>query len=208
MRGLALAWLPWLIVLVGLGPRQAAAQPAPGEDAAGPSRSWIVLGGATTTVLGDCRDCGDPGNYRHAGSVLAKAGFSLNTRTDLGAEVLWVPSTTVTGERIRTTFLMASVQFRPWRTRGFFLTTGSGIAFVRNWVVDFENEENTSPPFTSSAFGLEVGAGWEWRMRGRLGAQVFGAQHVVALGDLQTGGRTVENVVGNFWSFGAGVVFR
>ena len=207
MRRLALASLPWLVVLLGL-PAPAAAQPAPAAAASGAPRTWIVLGGATTTLLGDCRDCGDPDNYRHTGSVLAHAGFALNTRADLGAEVLWVPSTSVSGERIRTTFVMASVQFRPWRTRGFFLKTGSGVAFVRNWVVNFEDEEDTSPPFTSQGFGLEVGAGWEWRTRSRLGAQVFGAQHVVALGDLQTGGRTLENIVGNFWSFGAAVVFR
>jgi hypothetical protein len=193
-----------LVALLLLASAQAAAQPAGAPF----SRPWIVVGGGSTTLLGDCRDCGEPENYRHAGSVLVHAGFALNARTDFGAEVLWVPSTLVSGERLRTTFLMAAVQFRPWRTRGFFLKAGSGITFVRNWVVNFENEEDTSPPFTSPGFGLDVGAGWVWRTRGRLGAQIFGAQHVVALGDLETSTRVFENVVGNFWSIGAALVIR
>jgi hypothetical protein len=45
-------------------------------------------------------------------------------------------------------------------------------------------------------------------MRGRFGAQVFGSQHVVALGDLETNTGTAENVMGNFWSFGAAIVIR
>jgi hypothetical protein len=38
--------------------------------------------------------------------------------------------------------------------------------------------------------------------------QVFGAQHVAALGDLQSGTTTIENVIGNFWSVGAAIVIR
>ena len=37
---------------------------------------------------------------------------------------------------------------------------------------------------------------------------MLGAQHVAALGDFQTAGGTVENVVGNFWSVGAAIVIR
>ena len=35
-----------------------------------------------------------------------------------------------------------------------------------------------------------------------LGVQLFGAQHVAALGDFRTGGDTAENASANFWSVG------
>jgi hypothetical protein len=41
-----------------------------------------------------------------------------------------------------------------------------------------------------------------------MGVQLFGTQHVATLGDLETSQRRFENVVGNFWSIGAAVVFR
>jgi len=200
-----------VLLLLLLQPALAGAQAAaaPTGDSPQMSRLWIVVGGGATTLLTDCSDCGDPENYRHAGSVLAHAGVSLSPRTDVGVEVLWVPSTAVTGDQVRTTFLMASVQFRPWRTRGFFLKAGSGLAFVRNWVVSFEGEAGgDAPPFTSTAFALGLGAGWEWRTAGRFGVQIFGTQHVATLGDIQVTERTAENVVGNFWSAGAAIVIR
>ena len=78
------------------------------------------------------------------------------------------------------------------------------MAFVRNWVVDTD----TSTSFTSKAFALEIGGGWEWRFGRRFGTQVFGSQHVAALGDLQGSTQRVENVMGNFWSVGGGIVIR
>jgi hypothetical protein len=173
-------------------------------DPPAPKRPWIVIGGGSTTLLGDCTDCAAD-TYLHSGSVLGNAGLSLNKRTDLGAEVMWVPQTLVTGDRIRVTYLMATVQFRPWETRGFFLKAGSGMAFLRNWL-DIFDEQN--PPIRSKAFALGIGAGWEWRTRSRFGAQIFATQHAAALGDLQTSERTAENVMGNFWSLGAAVVIR
>jgi hypothetical protein len=188
------------IVMVWLTPAPSAAQ-APAGPA---SRTWIIAGGGSTTLLGDCTDCAAD-TYIHSGSLIAGAGVSLNSRTDVGAEVLWVPTTLTTGDHVRATFLMASVQFRPWQSKGFFLRAGSGMAFLRNWVNTFEE---TSPPVRSKAFALGLGAGWEWRMRGRMGLQVFGAQHVAALGDLETSAGTTENVMGNFWSVGGAVVIR
>ena len=72
------------------------------------------------------------------------------------------------------------------------------------WVV----ETNTSTSFTSKAFALEIGGGWEWRLSRRFGTQVFGSQHVATLGDLETATTRVENVVGNFWSLGGAIVIR
>ena len=171
-------------------------------------RPWIVVGGGYTSVLGDCPDCVQEPLYNSAGSVLADLGVSLNTRADIGAELMWVPSKTVTGETLRTTYVMAVAQFRFWKDKGFFVKGGGGMAFVRNWVVDLSGGDNTAPPFTSKALSVGIGAGWEWRVSPRFGVQVYGSQHVAALGDLRANNLLVENVVGNFWSLGGAIVFR
>ena len=119
-----------------------------------------------------------------------------------------MPAHLPTGEDLRATYVMAAVQFRPWRTSGFFVKAGIGTAFIRNWVVDFEQTGKEAPPFISTAFGLGLGAGGEWRTRSRFGAQIFGSQHVAALGDLNTGADIADNVIGNFWSAGAAIVIR
>jgi len=167
-----------------------------------------VAGGTATTLRGDCQeDCvaHGTGAYLHTGSVLAIIGVRVNNQMDAGVEVSWVPATAETGSDIRSTFLLAAAQFRPWQSRGFFLKVGMGMAFIRNFVYD---GTGTLPPITDKALGLTYGAGWTFRHTHRMGVQVFGAQHVAALGDFQTGGVTAENVVGNFWSVGAAIVIR
>ena len=192
------------IVALLVMPSHASAQTS--SSSSPDTRPWIVVGGGSTTLIGDCTDCVE-GTYQHTGGLLINAGAALSQRTDVGAEVLWVPAHLPSGEDLRSTFIMAAVQFRPWRTNGFFVKAGAGIALVRNWVVDLE-QTGKAPPFISSAFGLGIGAGWEWRTRSRFGAQIFGSQHVAALGDLNTGTSTVDNVIGNFWSAGAAIVIR
>lgn len=188
--------------------QQAPAQspsPAPAKEGI---RPWIVIGGGYTSVLGDCPDCTQEPRYGSAGSFLANIGVSLNSRADIGGELMWVPSQTVSGETLRTTYVMAVGQFRFWKNKGFFVKGGGGMAFVRNWVVDLSGGTNTAPPFTSKALSVGIGAGWEWRLRPRFGVQVFGSQHVAALGDLQANQTIIENVVGNFWTVGGAIVFR
>ena len=193
------------VVVACLLPSAASAQ-GPAASAPAGRRAWIVAGGGSSTLLGDCDGC-DSGNYLHSGGLLGNVGLSINSRTDVGAELFWTSNTIPSGDHVRVTFLMAAVQFRPWQSRGFFLKAGAGMAFMRNWlaVIEEEGERDTD---TAQALGLGLGAGWEWRTRTRFGFQVFGTQHVAALGDLDTSLRTIENVVGNFWSAGAAIVIR
>ena len=60
----------------------------------------------------------------------------------------------------------------------------------------------------SKALSVVIGAGWVFRPSARVGLQIFGAQHAGALGDLQTSGGEVGDVMGNFWSVGAALVIR
>ena len=192
-----------ILLLLLLSSGVAAAQPATSSSPSSGWQPWIVVGGSSTTLLGDCTDC-PADTYVHDGGVLAIVGTPLTPRTDIGGQLFWVPSSSAAGEPINTTYVMGTFQFRPWGSSGFFLRLSSGMAFVRNWVVDTD----TSTSFTSKAFALEIGGGWEWRFSRRLGTQVFGSQHVAALGDLQGATQRVENVMGNFWSVGGGIVIR
>ena len=197
----------FVIAVICLSPAIARAQApsaVPAAQVSTASKLWLVVGGLSTTFLGDCTDC-EGATYGHTGSVVTNVGWSLNPRTDLGAELLWVASKSTSADRIRVTFVMSALQFRPWQNRGFFLKTGAGMAFVHNWIFTDDGEDSN---FRSKAFALAIGAGWEWTVSRRFGVQVLGTQHVATLGDLQTSTRTMENVVGNFWLAGAAVVIR
>jgi opacity protein-like surface antigen len=194
------------LALLCLAPAEAAAQAAaaPAQTDSATGNLYFRAGFLSTTFLGDCTDC-EGAQYRSTGSLLAAGGWTLNPRTDLGIEILRVFSQETESDRIRVTVLLGSVQFRPWRTRGFFLKAGAGMAFVHNWILQLEGED---PSFRSKAFALDLGVGWEWRLSRHVGVQVLGGQHVAALGDLETSERTVENVMANFWSAGAAIVIR
>lgn len=174
-----------------------ATQPAPEM-----SRLWVVAGGAFATLRGDCQTCEEDTPYRHAGSILGNAGYHVNDRMDVGAEIFWMPVDTASG-RIRTTHLDAVAQFRPWASQGFFLKGGAGMAFVRNWV-----DAIGSGAINSKALSVVIGGGWAFRPRGRFGLQAFATQHVAALGDLRTAEADIPDVVGNFWSTGVAIVIR
>lgn len=190
-RSLAGVWC----ALIVLAPAVCAAQ-------ADESRLWLVAGGASATVRGDCQTCEEEAPYRHGAGILANAGYRVNPRMDVGAEIFWVPLETTSGT-IRTTHLDAVAQFRPWRTHGFFMKGGAGMAFVRNWV-------DTLGPgaINSKALSIVVGGGWAFRVEKRVGFELFASQHAGALGDLQTATADVPDVMGNYWSIGGALVFR
>src|SRR6188508_3810414 len=120
----------------------------------------------------------------------------VNRQADAGVELSWVPATTALGEETRTTFILGATQIRPWASQGLFLNAGMGMAFVRNFGFETVNPAAT---ITSKALALTYGIGWTFRHDERLGLQIFGAQHMAAMGDFQSGGVTIENVIANYW---------
>ena len=185
------------------------AAPAAGVTPADQSRTWIVLGGTSTTLRGDCQeDCVAQGTgaYLHTGSVLAIVGVRVNRQMDAGVEVSWVPATSKAGDNIRSTFVLAAAEFRPWQSRGFFLKAGMGMVFVRNFVVRVHR--HGSADHVEGSRDSRMAPAGRSATTERLGLQMFGAQHVSALGDFQSGGIAIQNVVGNFWSVGAAIVIR
>jgi hypothetical protein len=167
-----------------------------------PSRLWIVAGGASTTVRGDCQTCEEDYPYRHGGSILADIGYRATPRMDVGAEIFWAPIDTNAGQ-IRATHFDAVAQFRPWQSHGFFLKGGAGMGFVRNWVDTLGTDA-----INSKALSVVIGGGWAFRTEQRVSFQLFASQHALALGDLQTEHGEVADVMGNYWSIGAAIVIR
>jgi len=159
VRGRARALLLRALLVVGLVPAVAGAQSAPQTPSAPAprtptgSRLWLVAGGASTTVRGDCQTCEEESPYRHALSVIAGGGFRANEQMDVGAELLWVPLETASGN-IRVTHLDAVAQFRPWVSQGFFIKGGAGMALVRNWV-----DAAGPSPINQKALSLIIGPG-------------------------------------------------
>ena len=189
-------------LLILLLPVIARAKTAAADPSSPPSRTWVVVGAGSSTVRGDCQTCEEPYPYRSGGSILGNVGYQLNRRADIGAEILWVPVDTEQGE-IRATHFDAIVQVRPWSSHGFFLKGGAGMAFIRNWI------DAVGPaPINSKALSIVIGGGWAFRTARRVGVQVFASQHAGAIGDLQTASGDVPDVMGNFWTIGAGIVFR
>ncbi|MCM3878655.1 MAG: hypothetical protein ND807_00970 [Vicinamibacterales bacterium] len=204
--------LVFALSVVCLTTAAASAQTIPATTPATPeeqSRLWLVIGGGFTTLRGDCQeDCPvhGQGAYWHTGNFTSNVGYRVNKQMDAGVEVSWVPVTTKGGDEVRSTFVLTVAQFRPWESHGFFLKGGMGMAFVRNFV--YSDSTSTVPPLTSKALGLTYGAGWVFQGTEHLGLQIVGTQQVSALGDFQTGGVSIANVIVNVWSFGAAVVIR
>jgi hypothetical protein len=170
------------------------------------SRLWLVAGAASTTKTGHCRNCPDAGPYSTSGSLLVNVGGRVNDRMDAGLELAVMPGEADSGDRNRVSMYLGVVQFTPWASRGFFLKGGIGMGFVRNWV--YSDGATATDPYTSKALSVAYGAGWAFRTNRRLGLQVYGAHHAIALGDLPTSTLTAENIMGNLWSIGAAIVVR
>jgi hypothetical protein len=168
------------------------------------SRLWIVGGAGSMSFLADCEECGDPEDYQHSYGLLVNAGRAVTRRIDVGGELVWTPGETAAGDPVRTTFVLAATQFRPWQSHGFFVKGGIGIAFIKNRVTI----EQDSGEFITKSLAVAIGGGWEWRLRGRVGAQIYASQHVAAAGDILTSIGAANNVMVNFWSLGGAVVIR
>ena len=194
-----------LLAAIAILPLTAAAQSSP-SPAPAPGRLWLAAGGAATTKRGNCRNCEEPGPYIHTASVLVDGGVRVNGTMDGGVEFMWVPGEAAGGDQNRVTVILAVAQFRPWSSQGFFIKGGMGMGFVRNWV--YTGGADTKPPYTSKALSVMYGGGWEFLRGRRLGVEVYGVHHAVALGDLQTSTFLAENIMGNLWSAGAAIVIR
>ena len=193
------------IFIAGLGGSIASAQTAnasPASDLPSGSNLWLVVGGLVTTLRGDCQTCEGEYPYRHTGGVYVDAGRRIGSRLDVGLQTFWSRFDTAAGH-INGTHLDGIASFRPWDAHGIFIKGGAGMALIRNWV-----DTIGGGAINSKALSVVIGAGWTFRPASRLGLQLVAEQYAAAIGDLQTATGEVPDVMGNYWTLGAGIVIR
>jgi len=130
-------------------------------------------------------------------------GVVANDRLDAGGEIFWA-STAIDAGDYRAAFLLGVAQFRPWKTRGFYLKGGLGLAFIRASIT-VDDRTTTS---TQKGLGVHYGAGWVFARERRVSFAPFGGHYVASLGDLPTPDGVAENPVSNVWFAGVTVFIR
>ncbi len=199
------------VVLLWLAPAAAQAQsstaasqpPAADTAPADPGNFWFGVGGAYVVRRGDCTTCEQDFPFLNDMGLLIDVGRRINPQMDVAAEVYWTP-TSSSDDRANVTHLDAIAQYRLWKSHGFFLKGGAGMALVRNWV----DVTGGGDSVRSKAFSVVIGGGWHFHATERFSAQIFATQHAAALGDLQTSEGEFQDVLANFWSIGVSVAFR
>lgn len=180
---------------------QAAAQDAPPSQPARGAVLGVGLGYAAFRT--DCSNCARDDLYSTGGSLMVSGGVAVNDQVDAGGEIFWA-STAFEGGDYRASFLLGTVQFRPWKARGFYLKGGLGLAFVRaNITVD--GQTTASKP---KGLGVHYGAGWMFGRGRRVSFAPFGGHYVASLGDIPTSAGNAENPVSNVWFAGVTVFVR
>ena len=178
-------------------------QAAPATQTALPSRGWLGVGLGYAAFRTDCTNCERDDLYSTGGSLMVSGGVAVNDRVDAGGEILWA-STAFDGGEYRASFLLGIVQFRPWKTRGFYLKGGLGLAFVRASIT-VDGQTTESKP---KGLGVHYGAGWMFGRGRRVSFAPFGGHYVASLGDIPTAGGVAENPVSNVWFAGVTVFVR
>lgn len=180
---------------------QASAQDA---QASQPSRGGVLgVGLGYGAFRTDCTNCARDDLYSTGGSLMVSGGVAVNDQLDAGGEILWA-STAFEGGDYRASFLLGTVQFRPWKARGFYLKGGLGLAFVRASIT-IDDQTTASKP---KGLGVHYGAGWMFGRGRRVSFAPFGGHYVASLGDIPTSAGNAENPVSNVWFAGVTVFVR
>ena len=201
MRGLLRRGAVASVLVVMTAAAQASAQDA---QAPQPPRGGVLgIGLGYAAFRTDCNNCVRDDLYSTGGSLMVSGGVAVNDQLDAGGEILWA-STAFEGGDYRASFLLGSVQFRPWKARGFYLKGGLGLAFVRANIT-VNGQTTASKP---KGLGVHYGAGWMFGRGRRVSFAPFGGHYVASLGDIPTSAGNAENPVSNVWFAGVTVFFR
>lgn len=181
--------------------RHAVAQAQTGEPLVG---TYVAAGLGGTRFRGECCER-RAGELATATTVVLEGGLTLKRRADVGAKVIWTTATDE-GESLNTLAIVASAAYRFWPRRGFYVSGGAGMGVVTDI---FELLDESTLSDRAKGLAVDIAAGWEWPLWKRMRIQAFGSQHVVSLGDLPTPvGVSLDNLIINYWSIGARLVFR
>jgi hypothetical protein len=173
-----------------------------------PSKFWMVGGGGFTMARAGCAKCDRSGVFTNSKGLFFDVGGRVSTRVDFGVEFMAVSARIETEKPIRTTFILGIGQFRPWLDRGLYVRAGIGVGFAGNGIYSPIGWK-LQPPYSTNALGVTYGLGWVFMRERRWGVQANFQHHIAALGELTTeSGKTVKNVVGNYWTSGVAIVYR
>ena len=180
---------------------QASAQNSPAQQ---PGRGAVLgVGLGYAAFRTDCNNCERDDLYSTGGGLMVSGGVAVNDQLDAGGEILWA-STAFEGGDYRASFLLGTVQFRPWKARGFYLKGGLGLAFLRANITVNDQTTESKP----KGLGVHYGAGWMFGRGRRVSFAPFGGHYVASLGDIPTSAGNAENPVSNVWYAGVTVFVR
>ncbi len=160
---------------------------------------WMVGGGGLGHTTADCDQCDV--RQQESGSYLSLAlGGTVGRNVLVGAEMnSWYRGLEDGDEALLGVFTV--VQWYPWSARGFHLRTGAGWSYARS---GFEVADVTGTT-DKLGLGLRFGAGWDFRVRRMLSISPFLGIHIAALGDTESRGGTLRNLLSASRQVGVGV---
>lgn len=194
------------------GPKPPVADPAGPRRTAGQwlaDKLWIVGGGGYASARAGCDICDPAGVYHESASITIIGGVHATPRIDAGIETHWVNLKLDDSESdpVRTTFILATAQIKPWLEHGFFLRTGLGLSIVGRGL--WSPIANLEPPYTTNALGFVYGAGWTFKVKDRWALQAHATHYIASLGEItMVDGTTLKNMIGNYWTVGLAIVVR
>ena len=192
-----------LILTAAAAPAYAQNTQAP-QAASQPSRgAWLGVGLGYGAFRTDCNNCTRDDLYSSGGGLSVAGGIAVNHQVDAGGEIFWA-STALDAGKYRASFLLGTVQFRPWRNHGFYLKGGLGLAFIRASITVGDQTTSSKP----KGLGVHYGAGWMFGRDRRVAFAPFGGHYVASLGDIPTPSGVAENPVSNVWFAGVTVLIR
>lgn len=190
----------------------AAADTAAAQQAAStrPGRFVLGVGGGYAATKTDCGDCGtgddgseggDGATYNDVGFVSLAALWRVDPKAVAGAEVQFESSR----EDARVLYVMGTIRFHPWASRGLFLGAGFGMVQVRSRQSRPDGSDGTG---TYRGIGVQYGIGWEFLKDKAISLAPYGAHYVSTLSSVTIGDVERANVIGNVWVAGLRVFFN
>jgi hypothetical protein len=206
MQGAPIA-LAVAVALVSAAAAPAAAQQAAPSDR---GRFSLGIGGGYAATKSDCSNCGsgedgapgeDGATYDDVAFVSIAPMWRLNTKVLAGVEVQAEGSR----QNARVLYVMGTLRFHPWSSRGFFLCAGFGLVQVKSTLLLPDGSSGTG---TYRGIGLDYGVGWELLKHRQVSFAPYGSHYVSTLGSVTVGEFKGVDVIGNVWVAGIRVFFN
>ena len=201
-----------LVLAAAVGLLGTAEGSASAQQAAAPERGRFVLGigGGYAATKTDCSNCasGEEGAPDEDGATYEDVAFlSLSPMWRVSAKVLAGAEVLLETPRdnARMLYVLGTLRYHPWASRGFFLGAGFGLVQVKSKVL---LPDGTGGSGTYRGIGFDYGIGWEFLKSRAVSLAPYGSHYVSTLGSVKVGDVESVNVIGNVWMAGIRVFFN